>query len=167
MGLWLRTRQFFAKANAEEPITREDEQQFLEMKSEITKYQRTVTPKMPANVSFGGDRMTELLRQSISISHLRGLPKPDRMALLSTWHTVFILLTRAVGALKFIAEGYTPSQSGSKGAGGSNISDLKKAAAKKSGEKPAWMTPKFCIILVLVGGGVYFAYMRLQSAGIL
>lgn len=166
MGLWLRTRQFFAKANTEEPITREDEQQFLEMKSEITKYQRTVTPKMPAKVGFGGERMTELLRQSISISHLRGLPKSDRTALLSTWHLVFILLTRAVGALKFIAEGYTPSQA-AKGAGGSNISDLKKAAGKKSGEKPAWLTPKFWIILVLVAGGVYLAYVRLQSAGVI
>ena len=28
LGLWLRTRQFFAKANTEEPITREEEQQF-------------------------------------------------------------------------------------------------------------------------------------------
>ncbi|PKO18678.1 hypothetical protein CVU37_04640 [candidate division BRC1 bacterium HGW-BRC1-1] len=165
MELWMLTRQYFQKANTEDPITREDEQQFLEMKSDITKYQRTVTPKMPEGVSYGAERMTDLLRQSISISHLRGLPKPDRVALIITWHSVFIQLTRAVGSLKFISEGWIPRAQ--QKTGGSNISDLKKAAGKKTGEKAAWTKPKFWVIVVFVIVGGWFAYQRLQSSGIL
>src|SRR5687767_1477136 len=85
MQLWLRTKAYFAKANNEEPITREDEQVFLETKSEISKFQRTLTPKLPQDVSFGADRMQDLLRQSISIGHLRNLPKADRAMLMANW----------------------------------------------------------------------------------
>ncbi len=160
MELWMLTRQYFQKANTEDPITREDEQQFLEMKSDITKYQRTVTPKMPPGVSYGAERMTDLLRQSISISHLRGLPKPDRVALIITWHSVFIQLTRAVGALKFISEGWIPQAQ--QKTGGSNISDLKKAAGKKTGEKAAWMKPKFWVMLIALVAAGWYAYTKSQ-----
>jgi hypothetical protein len=161
MGLWLHTRQYFAKASSEEPITREDEQQFLEMKSQVTKAQRTVAPRIPADAGFGADKMIDLLRQSISISHLRGLPRPDRTAIMAQWHSVFIYLCRSVGALKFIAEGWQPRVK-QKGAG-ANISDLKKAAAKKgSDEKSAMLSPKLWIALVLIAAAGYVLYTRLK-----
>ncbi len=159
MALWVRTKAYFAKANTEEPITREDEQQFLELKSEITKYQRTVAPKMPADVGFGADKMTDLLRQSISISHLRGLPRPDRVVMFGTWHHVFIQMCRAVGALKFISEGYTPPAR-QKGTGGANISDLKKAAAKKGDGEGGGGKVKIVVALVLIAAAVYMFVLK-------
>jgi hypothetical protein len=159
LGLWLRTRQFFAKANTEDPITREEEQQFLEMKSEVTKVQRTVAPKIPADAGFGSEKMIELLRQSISIGHLRGLPRADRMGIMAQWHSVFIYMCRAVGALKFIAEGWQPRAKQKDG--GANISDLKKAAAKKGDKEPSVLaSPKTYIALILIAAAAFFVYRQ-------
>ena len=156
MQLWLRAKQFLAKATTEEPITREDEQVFLETKSEISKVQRSIGQKLPADVSFGADRMQEILRQSISINHLRNLPKADKQSLASNWHYVFINLSRAMGALGFLAEGYVPPPRQAKQ--GSGIKDMKGAAAGKAEvkKKGALKKPSTYIILIIIGAAVYY-----------
>ncbi|MGI8908748.1 MAG: hypothetical protein ACR2IE_19930 [Candidatus Sumerlaeaceae bacterium] len=156
MQLWLRAKGFLAKATTEEPITRDEEQVFLETKSEISKVQRSIAQKLPADVSFGADRMQEILRQSISISHLRNLPKADKQSLASNWHYVFINLSRAMGALQFLAEGYTPPPRQQKQ--GSGIKDLKGAASGKPEpkKKGALKKPSTWIVLMIIGGIVYY-----------
>ena len=162
LQLWMNTKSSFAKANSEEEITREDEQSFLETKSEISRYQRTLTPKLPEGVTFGADRMQELLRQSISIGHLRNLPKVDRTNLLVQWHYVFVFLSRAVGAMQFMTEGYVPPPR-VKSKGGSNISELKKGVGGKGGEGGSKAAGFFKVViaLVLIGGAIYFLMKRL------
>lgn len=164
MQLWLKTKTFFGKANTEDPISREEEQAFLESKSEISKYIRTLAPKLPADVQFGGEKIQDLLRQSISIGHLRSLPRADRQTLMSTWHQIFIQISRSAGALQFIAEGYMPppkQQKGGQGAGG-NISDLKKAASNKKGaDKSSFFKSKgLWVVLILIAAAVVYFMKR-------
>jgi hypothetical protein len=161
MQLWLKTKVFLTKATTEDPITREEEQAFLESKSELSKYLRTLTSKLPEGISFGPEKMQELLRQSISIGHLRGLPRPDKQALVSQWHNVFVYLSSVTGAIQFLVEGYIPPQR-SKSKGGSNLSDLKKAAGKEQKAKSMFASPKLYVVLVLIGAAVYILMKRLQ-----
>lgn len=156
LQLWLRSRAFINKANTEEPITREEEQSFLETKSDISKHQRTMVTKLPPDVSFGAERMQELLRQSISIGHLRALPKSDKQMLVTNWHFVFINLSRAMGALQFMAEGYIPPPKVRKA--GTGIKDMKGAASSeaKPKKKGALQKPSTYITLAVLGGIAYY-----------
>ena len=161
MQLWLKTKVFLTKATTEDPITREEEQAFLESKSELSKYLRTLTSKLPEGIAFGPEKMQELLRQSISIGHLRGLPRPDKQALISQWHHVFVHLSRVTGAIQFLVEGYIPTQR-AKGKSGASLSELKKAAGKEEKEPSIFAQPKLYIVLVLIGVAVFFLMKRLQ-----
>jgi hypothetical protein len=107
-------------------------------------------PKLPKEVGYGADKMQEILRQSISISHLRGLPKTDKATLMGTWHLVFINLSRAVGALQFLAEGYVPGERAK--VAGSNVSDLKKGSgATKAEEKKSLLkSGKFWVVVIII-----------------
>lgn len=160
--LWLRTKQYFTKANNEEPITREEEQAFLETKSDISRLQRIMGTKIPADIGFGGQQMQELLRQSISIGHLRNLPKTDRQGLMQQWHLVFMYLSRAAGAMQFMVEGYVQPQRAKKGSG-TNINELKKGA-HAGGEKKTnfLLTGKFWLVVLLLAG-VAFAVYRITN----
>lgn len=163
VNLWLKTRTFFAKANTEDPITREEEQAFLESKSEISRFQRILAPKLPPDASFGGERMIDLLRASISIGHLRGLPKPDRLVLMANWHAVFVYLSRTIGALQFMVEGYVPPPRAHKAAGG-NISELKAAAGQgaKKKEKKSPINAKVIVVIILLAVAGYVVFSRLK-----
>jgi hypothetical protein len=150
MQLWLKAKGYLARANTDDPISREHEQDFLETKSELSKCQRLLGPKLPKEVSYGADKMQEILRQSISIGHLRGLPKQDKATLMGTWHLVFINLSRAVGALQFLAEGYIPGERVK--AAGSNLSDLKKGSGgPQAAEKKSLLkSGKFWVVVIII-----------------
>jgi hypothetical protein len=58
---------------------------------------------------------------------LRAQPAPDRDQLLKQWHTVYVKLSRTVGALKFMEEGYRPpipKKKKSKGAKGGSTKTI-------------------------------------------
>jgi hypothetical protein len=157
--LWLRTKAYFIKANNEDPISRDEEQAFLETKSDISRLQRILGSKVPADIGFGADKMQDLLRQSISIGHLRNLPKADRTQLMQAWHQVFIYLSRAAGAMQFLVEGYVQPIRAKKG-GGTNINELKKGSGGgKEGKTNPLLTGKFWFVILLLAGAAY-AVMR-------
>jgi hypothetical protein len=163
LQLWIKIRGFLVKATTDEPITPDDERMFLENKSDTSRYQRTLGMKLPEYVNYGSDKIQEILRQSISISHLRGLPKADRQNLLSNWHSVFIYLSQAMGVLQFINEGYEPPPRQRKA--GTGLKDLKGAAAHEGSKKPKktpfLKTPLgIVIVLGVIGAAIYFAMNR-------
>lgn len=167
VNLWLKTRAFFAKSNTEDPIGREEEQAFLESKSEISRCQRALSAKIPPDAVFPGDKMVDLLRQSISIGHLRALPKADRQTLMANWHAVFVQLCRSVGALQFMVEGYIPPERAKKTSSG-NISELKRAAAtgdkgKKKSGGGGFLSPKMIVIIVLFAVAGYFVWKNVLN----
>ena len=104
------------------------------------------------------DKIQEILRQSISINHLRGLPKADRASLLISWHAVFVYMSQALGVLQFINEGYDPPPRQRKA--GTGLKDLKGAAAGDSGKKKPkkgfWGSPLGIIIILGIIGGIIF-----------
>lgn len=166
LEIWLRIKAYFVKAASEEAITPEDERSFLELKSEVQRLQRLLKNKMIADLSFGEQKMQELLRQSITIQHLRELPRMDRQLLVNSWHDVFVHLARAVGALEFIAEGYKPPAR-QKAGGGPNISELKTGSGGgdskgKKKKKDAPPVGKIILVVVLLGAAVYILGKRLN-----
>lgn len=155
LNLWLQTKGFLAKAFTDTPVGPAEEKAFLETKSAVSQYTRLVSEKLPPGVTIGGERMQELMRQAISISHLRGLPKADKQVLVANWHAAFINLARAVGCLQFIVEGYQPQA---------------KAAKTAPGQKPGVVTKKpsadwggrikIIVALLAIAGAVYFLMNR-------
>lgn len=146
---WMRIRDFLLLSFQNDPITREQEQTFLELKSETARTQRVVGSKIPENLKFGADRITELLRQAISVAHLRGLPVADKMGLVGSWHFASVMLHRAVGALEYLAEGHA-EVAGKKG----GIRGIKAIKAEAAGGTKRSKTPLIIAAVVVVAGAI-------------
>lgn len=160
LQLWLKVKAFLIKSQSEQPVSPEEEQIFLETKSDVSRMQRLLATKVPTDIGYGADKITDLLKQSISINHLRALPKNDRTTLMNNWHAAFVLISRAVGALQFISEGYTHVAK-VKGASG-NISEMKKAAATQTEEKGGLLKSPlvYVIVIAAAAAGYYFFFMQ-------
>jgi hypothetical protein len=108
LDLWQKVREALEKALATEPITKEDEQDFLRVKSDGTKYHRILKKKLTdqttriKRLDFAYDKMLEILRSSISIAHLRALPESDVKRMRTDWHRIYIQLCDIVGAYDFL-----------------------------------------------------------------
>ncbi len=147
LQLWVRLKAFLSKAESTDPISREEEQAFLEAKSEISRSQRTIMAKLPLGVSIAPERLQEIMRQSISISHVRVLPKTDRTTLMANWHHVFIYVSQAVGGFQLVAEGYSPPPREVKR--GTGLKDLKGAASHGNKKKKSRLkSPLLWIVLI-------------------
>ena len=156
LNLWLQTKNYLAKAFTDTPVGPAEEKAFLEIKSSVSQYTRLVSQKLPPDVKIGGERMQELMRQAISISHLRGLPKADKQVLVANWHAAFINLARAVGCLQFISEGYQVTPKGQKGAAG-----VKPGATAKKKPSADWGGRiKIIVALAIVAAAVYYLMNR-------
>ncbi|MCX7765126.1 MAG: hypothetical protein N2246_00245 [Candidatus Sumerlaeia bacterium] len=158
--LWIQFRKYYLKSFTTDPISREEEQAFLEIKSEIAKYQRVLGEEVTENLYFASDKIIELLRKSISVSHLRSLPYVDKQLYYKLWHYVFIHLGRTVGAYQFFCEGYVPPKQASKGDSAMTISKVK-AMAGSAGEKggkrkqrqplPMGKIMGFILVIIIIG----------------
>lgn len=114
---WLSFRKFMLKSFTDVELLTEDEANYLEVKSCIARNLRAMGERLKeiGNFDFGEKTMRELLTKCVSVTHLRALPVSDKRALQKEWHGVFIRLSRTVGALKFMSEGYVPSVAGKGG----------------------------------------------------
>jgi len=102
--IWLQIRNLLMKANAHLPISGEDEKNFLGLTSDASKIQRILHNKIGERVNFGSDRMVELLRKAVSLNQLRQLPEGDRRDIISTWHFIYVLLTRTLGEYQYYVD---------------------------------------------------------------
>lgn len=135
---WLGFKRFFMKAFTTEALAPDDESTFLEVKAQLARNMRSLADKInEKEYYFGGDKANALLRQCVSVSHLRSLPIPDRRTLLKDWHTVFVHLSRTVGAFKFLSEGYIPPprKAVSMTGGGHSVASIKAANAASQKKK--------------------------------
>jgi hypothetical protein len=159
--LWVSFNSFLMKSFTNEAINQEMEQQFLDIKSMTSKYLRVLAQKIDSKqFKYEPDKMTNLLRQAISIVHLRGLPLADRKNLVLLWHEVYIHLTQVMGAFEFIAEGYQPKKKESKD---TSIAALKKGAAdaqKKGKKEGSGKTVLMIVLLLIAAGAVFFIVQR-------
>ncbi|KPK71719.1 MAG: hypothetical protein AMJ84_05750 [Acidithiobacillales bacterium SM23_46] len=153
---WTRIREYLLMAFQSDPIAREQEQSFLELKSQTARSQRVVAGKMPEDLQFGSDKITDLLRQSISISHLRGLPKADKTNLVGAWHLASVMLHRAVGALEYLKESQEVvrrKQSGLRG-----IRAIKSEAAMVTKKSKLPVIIGVALVLAVAAGLYYFLF---------
>jgi hypothetical protein len=157
LNFWLRIREFLLLAFQNDPITREQEQAFLELKSETARCQRVVSGKMPEDLRFGSDKITDFLRQAIAVAHLRGLPMADKRGLVGNWHVASVMLHRAVGALEFINE--TQQEITQHRVGLRGIKAIKSEAAATIKKSKVPMIIGTIFVLAVVGALYYFLFM--------
>lgn len=150
LQMWMQLKRFFIKANSNEPLTKDDERQFLEIKSETAKLQRTLSEKLKDQIKYGAEQIQNLLRQTISVAHMRNLPVTDRRNLFKDWHIVYIQLTRLVGGLEFAQQSGHIPRGAKKGGGEQTISGLKAGTRAVKAKKERSFPP----ILIIVGIGL-------------
>jgi len=106
--LWEKVRSALEAALTTKAISKEDENDFLRVKSDGTKYHRILKKKLTdqqtriKKLDFAYDRMLEILRASISIAHLRSLPETDVKRTLNEWHKINVQLNNIIGAYEFL-----------------------------------------------------------------
>jgi hypothetical protein len=150
---WTRIREFLLMAFASGEVTRDDEQAFLELKSATARSQRVVSRKIPEDLAFGADKITDFLRQAISVSHLKGLPLADKRGLVGEWHVASVMLHRAVGALEYLAE--TQQEFVSRKEQARGIKAIKTEAAGLS-RKNIWPMLLGTLLVAGVAGGLIY-----------
>jgi len=165
LQIWLRIKVYFMKATTEDQLSPEDEKAFLDLKSETQRLLRLLKAKLIPGLELDDGKVQALLKQSISIRHLRELPRMDRQLLINSWHQAFIQIAALVGALQFVVEGYRPPVVAKAGAG-ANIADLKGGAsgfgAKKKQKKDMGQVFKIIFIVGLLGAAIFILGKRLQ-----
>ena len=147
--LWDMVKQYLLMAFTTEPLTAEIEQHFLESKSNTSKFLRLVSEKIDSHqFRYDPEKITHLLRQAISVTHLRSLPMADRKNLFDTWHEVHVRLTQVLGAFQLISQGYHPTKKEKKS---TSVASLKKGASgRKKKESPADKIAVVALILIIV-----------------
>ncbi len=140
LGQWLRYRQFFLKGISDEEIDQQEEADFIETTSAIAQNIRKLGQRIDEKkFPFRRDQISAQLKGAISISHFRNLPEADQKGFYKELHISVIYLSRTVGALKFLNEGYVPPS-------------LAKGKKGKKGKKGGKIVP--IIFLIALAGGI-------------
>lgn len=135
---WMNIKLVIQKAFGKNPITKEHESAFLNLKSNLSRTYRLISDRLPKDLQFEGDQMIEMMKNATTMEHLHALPLSEKRNVFSKWHEIYVLMTRTFGALEVINEGYyprlhrdllKPKQAAGKGKGG------RKPAPKKAGAR--------------------------------
>jgi len=158
-GLWLQVKKFLGLAFTTDAISSDMEYKFLEVKSQTSKFLRVLADKIDSHqFKYEPEKVTALLRQAISVNHIRGLPVADRQNMLILWHEVFIHITQVLGAFHLISEGYQPRKKERKD---TSMAALKKGVVKEEKKKGgSGMVITVIILVALIAGAVYILMNR-------
>ncbi|GEM_PF-2768732 len=99
---WLEFRKFLRLAISEQPITRQHDQAFLEVKSNVSRAYSQLRNRLPAQLTGSPEKMQDLMKAALSVTHVRNMPSPDRRNLYAFWHAFYVELCRIAGALKYM-----------------------------------------------------------------
>lgn len=110
LDLWMRARLVFIKSFGNQPIGDDQENAYLELKSEIQRLYRASSEELTPGLKFDGDKMIETLKNAISMAQLRQQNVQERQKYFAIWHQIYIKLTRTLGALEVINAGYFPHE---------------------------------------------------------
>lgn len=138
LGQWLRFREYYRKGVSGDEITMDDEQAFLDTKSTIAQNIRKLGQRIDEKMfPFRQNEISAQLKGTVSVSSFKDMNEPDRKKFYSEWYHSLTYLTRTVGALKFLNEGYRPP--------------VAKKAAAKGRKKGKGKLKKIIIALAVLG----------------
>lgn len=129
LSQWIRYRQFYVKGISSDPISPNDEAEFLETTSSIAQCTRKLGERInEKDYPFKQKEISALIKGTISVAYFRTIPAQDQKNFYKEWHIILIYLSRTVGALKFLNEGYIPPPKAVPGKKKKKMSGGKKAA---------------------------------------
>jgi hypothetical protein len=105
---WMRNKLAIQKAFGKGPITKEQENAFLKLKSDLSRLYRQVAEKLPDELQFDGQAMIEMMKNATTMQHMHGLPPGEKRNYFAQWHRLYVLMSRTYGALEVVNEGYYP-----------------------------------------------------------
>jgi len=130
----------------------EQERNFLDLKSAISTAGKPIQATLPKELSFNEGKISSILKNCVSLSHLRGIGDKDRETLLADWHEVWLQLTRSVGGIEMVSQGWKPLE---KKSGATTIAGIKgRKKAKGFGAKQ--IVIGLAVIAGLAIGAMYF-----------
>lgn len=154
---WLEYRKFMRRAFGRQPITQQDEQKFLDLKSNLTRLQRVLAQRLPEGFRYGSKNMHDLMAQTISLSGIREVPMADKKGLYVQWHKAHINMQHMLGILDVMAEGHEVKFETVKAKSGNLKEDIGLDTGKKKDNKKKMVT-----VLLLAGAAAavyYFFFM--------
>lgn len=101
---WLIFHDLFLKSRAPESITREDEDRFLKVKSEIARRHQILMDFLQDDY-VGGEPITELLRSTVNLRTISASAYEHYVQMESKWHNTFLSLNETLGHLRYKLEG--------------------------------------------------------------
>lgn len=110
LQMWMKIRKVFVVSFSGRPITSEQENTYLQLKTEISRVYRGTADRLSKGLHFDGDKMTELLKSAMTMEHLSGHEPDTQRKILASWFSIYIKMTRSLGALETIKTGYYPHQ---------------------------------------------------------
>lgn len=108
LEIWMHIKLAIQKSFGKGPITKEQEQAFLKLKSDLSRLYRIVNDRIPKDLQFDGDEMIDMMKNATTMEHIHALPLTEKRNVFSQWHKIYILLSRSYGAFEVINEGYYP-----------------------------------------------------------
>ncbi|MBN1867978.1 hypothetical protein JW916_11880 [Candidatus Sumerlaeota bacterium] len=105
-SLWLEFRKCLRRAFTPGEVPVEEEQKFLEIKSNLARLQRVLSQNLPEGFKYGSKRIAQIMSQAVSIGTVQDLPANDKMTLYNRWHDCYISLQNLVGILDVLNDGY-------------------------------------------------------------
>lgn len=130
----------------------DEERRFLDMKSTLSRLIKVVAAAAPKSMTIGENRMLELLKNSISLQHLHGLPEADKPPFSASWHRLWVHLLHCVGGVEFVSKGGRTREVAAAPTGVASM--MGGAKKKKKGGKK--MLVIGAIVVAAVVGGFFF-----------
>jgi hypothetical protein len=108
LGLWMQIKLVFLKSFGSGELTPGHEHAYLQLKSDISRINRAVSERLTAGLKFDSEKLMEMLKNAITMEHLRNQPSNEKQNIYAMWHRIYIKLTRTLGALEIMQAGYYP-----------------------------------------------------------
>lgn len=104
LDLWLQYHDLFNKARSGEDITREDEERFLRIKSELAR-RHVILMEFLGDDYIAAQPVTELLRSTVNLRTVSQSAREHFVRIETWWHDTFLRLNETMGNLKYQLEG--------------------------------------------------------------
>jgi hypothetical protein len=160
ISLWVEFRKCFRRAFGSHEITPQEEQHFLEIKSNLSRLQRVLAQRLPEGFKYGSKGITELMAQCVSIASLRELPANDKKGLYQEWHKAFISLQNLRGILDMMEEGHHITFETTQAKSGNLKKDMRGGDKKEVGAMAKY--GKTVVTIAIIGAVVWFLYTKSQ-----